>query len=223
MKSLRRFLPILLPIAVFILFITAFLVKNHFRTSAPIRTQTEFNAFLDEMFCRELSGDALYRQYLIQNPDSIRQFLGSSDPCLLLPVPEAPSIGSFNEAEHQEQVIQQTELLENIKEFNPEHLTPEQVLTRSSLLWSLEASLLEGAYPQFRNPVSPYRGIQAQLPSCSPNFDSKRRQTLPCIFPCSIRSLTLLTACFWKPMRNFVPAVSRQRLPVLPQSNVQTF
>lgn len=138
--------------SVFLLFVGSFLYKNVYRKAHKEDPQIAFDRFLDEVFTDELESDPISLHFLVK--DSSVYGIQSAAPVL------TPYSG-----EADEQSLQRlTALRDTLATFPYEELDSGQQQTYDCLLFLLDNAIALSEYHGWANPVSPYSGIQQQLP-----------------------------------------------------------
>lgn len=138
--------------SIFLLFVGSFLYKNVYRRQPVNNQQAEFDRFLDALFLSEIESDPLSLHFMIK--DASAYGVQVTDPVLTPYTPVA-------EEERREQLLGQKAAL---TAFSFEKLTTEQQQIYECLLFLLDNSIAMTDYTDLSNPLSPYSGVQQQLP-----------------------------------------------------------
>lgn len=111
----------------------------------------KFNKFTQELFCQEISGNALTLHYTLKDPDQygIRSM--------------SVSLGSYN-ADTSSSCAALENCLAALHRFNYNNLSEKNQLTYDVLEDYLQTALKGAPYALYEEPLSPLTGIQAQLP-----------------------------------------------------------
>ncbi len=123
--------------------------KNH---SNPEHVQTNFNAFLNDLFVEEVSSDTLSLNYSLADPG---KFGIKKDKVTL---------GEFS-ADHMRKILAVSEnYLKRLRAFDYDQLSKDQQLTYDIVKKYLEQDLDAGDFIYYSDCLGPTTGIQAQLP-----------------------------------------------------------
>lgn len=111
----------------------------------------KFNKFTQELFCQEISGNALTLHYTLKDPDQygIRSM--------------SVSLGSYT-ADTASSCAALENCLAALHRFNYDNLSEKNQLTYDVLEDYLKTALMGAPYALYEEPLSPLTGIQAQLP-----------------------------------------------------------
>ncbi|MBE5960421.1 MAG: DUF885 domain-containing protein [Lachnospiraceae bacterium] len=111
-----------------------------------------FDAFITEMFQKEVSADTISLHYCISNPENYG-----------IKEPEA-SLGEYSVTHMNEEISKAENYLSTLKRYDPAELTEEEKLIYDILMITLENTIKTGDYLYYQETLGPTTGVQAQLP-----------------------------------------------------------
>ncbi len=111
-----------------------------------------FDDFTQELFCHELSGDALGLHYTLTDPSAY----GIKE--------STPSLGSLNRTSMTDELSYLQNCLKKTDSYLNGRMKEEDRLTAEILKWWLEGQISAGELYYYQEPLGPTLGIQAQLP-----------------------------------------------------------
>lgn len=113
---------------------------------------SRFEKFVQNLFVEELSANPINLHYTLEDAG----VYGIDEEKLSLPVYQPGQM----EKQHERLI----ETLQDLQSFHPKKLSPENQYTYILLISYLKASEEYSAYPYYEEPLSPFSGIQSQLP-----------------------------------------------------------
>ncbi|MCD8149797.1 MAG: DUF885 domain-containing protein [Clostridiales bacterium] len=133
-------------------------------TAAESLIDEQFTAYLDALFCEEISASALSLHYTLKDPEEYGITAYNTD----LGIYSAQSIEVSAALAESVRVA--------LNEFDTASLGTENRLTRDILLDSLETTIAAASFPCYEEPLRPSTGVQSELPILLAEYNFEDKQ-----------------------------------------------
>ncbi|MCD8218381.1 MAG: DUF885 domain-containing protein [Clostridiales bacterium] len=124
----------------------------------------QFTAYLDALFCEEISASALNLHYTLKDPEEYGITAYNTD------------LGTYSAQSIEVSAALAESIRLALNEFDTASLGTENRLTRDILLDSLETTIAAASFPCYEEPLRPSTGVQAELPILLAEYDFNDKQ-----------------------------------------------